>query len=107
MAALLNGTPTPFHSAADPAPPALLGPDGKPLRGRDLDERAIGLALPHALTFIARQTGGFGSYWHDRFDECLRFNRAYADTMRNDGWLSALLQERMLAVYALRHSWHL
>lgn len=107
MASLLNGTVTPHRSAFDPPPPALLGPDGKPLRGRDLDERAIGLALPHAMTFIARQTGGFGTYWHDRFDECLRFNRAYADTMRNDGWLSALLQERMLAVYALRHSWHL
>lgn len=59
------------------------------------------------MTFIARQTGGQGNYWHDRFDEALRFNREYAETMRNDGFLSGLLQERMLAVYALRHSWHL
>lgn len=100
-----NGVVTP-HSNGVPLP-VLLGPDGQPLRGRDKDTRASGLSLPHSLTFIARQSGGMGTYWHDRFDECLRFNREYAENMRNDGFLNGLLQERMLAVYSLRHSWHL
>src|SRR5215472_6828573 len=107
MAGLLNGTVTPHGVNGDLQFPVLLGPDGRPLRGRDKDDRAIGLALPHAMTFIARQTGGFGSYWHDRFDECLRFNREYSETMANDGFLSGLMQERKLATYSLVHSWHL
>ena len=87
--------------------PQLVGPDGQPLRGKDKDERAVGLAFPHVMGFIARMTGGWGSYWHGRYDQCLKFNREYSSTMRNDGFLSALLWERMMAVYALRHSWHL
>lgn len=107
MADFTNGAVTPHSVNGDLRFPVLLGPDGKPLRGRAKDERAIGLALPHAMTFIARQSGGMGSYWHDRFDECLRFNREYSETMANDGFLSGLMQERKLATYSLVHSWHL
>lgn len=101
-----NGV-TEHRPASEPQFPVLVGADGRPLRGRDKDEMAVGLALPHALTFISRNTGGQGSYWHGKYDEALRFNREYADNMRNDGFLPAIMQERMLAVYALCHSWHL
>ena len=88
--------------------PRLLDANGKPIpvgKEKDGDARPIGISLPHSWSFVARVTGGNHTYWHDRFDEALRYSRQQAAAMDRDAWLMAIVQERMLAVSSL--GWHL
>ena len=87
------------------APPVLVDGRGQPLRRDGSASQAGGMALPFAWTFIARYNGGGNSFWHDRFDEALRQSRDYAESMRRDCALSAIVEERRLAITAL--PWHL
>ncbi len=92
-----------LHDRAAGGMSALLGPDGRPLDGPEKPYDAF--ALPHVLTYGSLFNAAARTYWHDRFDEAMRFGRDAALAMRRDPYLLGLLQERKLAVSSL--NWHL
>jgi hypothetical protein len=62
-------------------------------------------ALPHVLTHSAVVTGGLRNYLAERWDEALRDNRDNALAMFRDGWIQAMLRERIRGTAGLK--WHL
>src|SRR5437867_4188327 len=82
----------------------ILGTDGKPYR-RDGDARPGGMALPFGWQFVAKMGGGDNTFWHDRWDEAMRYARTNAEAMRVDPFLMGLVDERKRACANL--PWHL
>lgn len=94
-----NGKPVLLDHRGEPIPTR---PDtGRP----DGSARIGGIALPHVMTFVARQGGAFQTYWGERYDEALRQSREDAEVMRRDAYLMALVNERQLSVSGL--PWHI
>lgn len=84
------------------AQPYLLNGDGHALQA---GQEAHGLAIPPVSMYVARMGGASDTWWHDRFDQALKFAREYALNMRNSAQIQAMLEERKRAVCALK--WHL
>jgi 8-oxo-dGTP pyrophosphatase MutT (NUDIX family) len=91
------------HERAASSLSPLLGPDGRPLANDEKPYDAF--ALPHVLTYGSLFNAAQRTYWHDRFDEAMRFSREAALAMRRDPYLLGLVQERKLAISSL--NWHL
>ncbi len=88
----------------------ILGPNGLPLSVPPAPDalRKEGFgdsALPHPLTFAALFNTSWKTYYQSRYDEARRKDPYFAETMRNDSFLTGLLWERTLAVTSL--PWHL
>ena len=62
----------------------LLGPDGRPINDGYLAND--GMALPHVVTYASIFNSAQKTYWHDRWDNAMRFSRQSALVMRNDAY---------------------
>lgn len=73
---------------------SVLGPDGMPW------QKAAGVDpfdVPHVFMFNGIVGGSWRTYYHGQYDTAIRNDPEFAQNMRNDPHLMALLQERQMA----------
>lgn len=82
----------------------ILGPDGKPWQ-HDLSLNP-NESFPYPLQFQTLLNGAASQTFRQwMYDEALKHDHEYANQMRNDAFLAALVEERKMAVTSLE--WHL
>lgn len=82
---------------------SVLGPDGEPWQKSH--GYAEGLNLPHVLTFSSLIGSAWRTYYHGQQDDATRNDPQFAEAMRRDPQLMALMQERIMATVSLK--WHI
>lgn len=94
-----NGSPTRMPGMVLSS--GILDHEGKPW-GRVKED---GFDLPHVLTFAALIGNAYRAYYQGQHDDAVRNDPEFAEAMRRDPHLRALLQERKMSTVSLK--WHL